>query len=794
MLAVIGGFGLAIHTIYFSFVAWSDDPVITTLDTITAPIDEVQFPTVTACADSQPDNWAFLENVLNNVALDCHSQEGCLKTKEVRDDFGYMLERIGTDFEEYLFIDHFNDSRKLVNDMLGLNIRNFDIVARAILEKTEKKEFKVIDLYGLPAKYFGMKGHAIGDFINHLNESERLSNIYNHGYSDSLLPTYCPTSTEACKNVSAMWKLTYTLATSPLKLGTFLNNMVHNHGFVSFDMKNKIKDVEKRFKLGQYSDVCKTMVKKEKDLHEYLITLAKSVGFEESEQVSLYELPALLSQATSIDNWPPVMNQLYLYTLCQKDYNTPDSDNSYYSNSGLTLDKFDLGGSCMVEWNKFFGGKNICFENCLGNSKCLFYIGYATHPCENTDNNFTCCNKWTNTLGNNLEAILKVMRLTYHGKSGFDLKSLIKEPKNQLRYSLVPNIKREVNTHTLLPWCNFEKFGSEKLNHFDIDSCTLFEPVFSDFGLCHSFNPKPVLDLLQPSYFKDAFGNTFADDLLNNQTIYYGTKSGHTMDFYLLGTNHNYNDLEEDGEFFESFASKFLLSVSNKDEYFNMKTMGHKIRAGYHAFWKVHVMETVPSDDIRKIPPEKRNCKFEDETEGLKLFNSYSQSACLFESRVKEAEMKCRCVPWYIPSSAKSKYQICDLFGNFCFNYIYDRARVGKGKCLPSCHQIQFSLDENVEKLPEELCENRQSIESNINLAIYDGSIYVKVQKLREYDKLHENYTFNEEKEIIRKCKNLVKNDLARVTVSFGSKRYVRAKISERASFNDMLGAFGMYK
>ena len=272
-----------------------------------------------------------------------------------------MFERIGTDFETYLYLDHFNDSHKLVNDMLGLNVRDFDIVARTILEKTENKEFNVRDLYGLPAKYIGMKGHAVGDFMNYLNESERLSpSHYNHGYMDSLLPIYCPTSTKACKNVSAMWKLTYTLAKSPLKLGTFLKNTVHNHEFVSFDMKNKIQDVEKRFKLGQYSDVCKTMVKKEKDLHEYLTALAKAVGFEESEQVSLYELPALLSQAASTDNWPPVMNQLFLYTLCQKDYDAPDSDYSYYTNTGLTLDKFNLGGSCIVEWNKYFGGKNVC--------------------------------------------------------------------------------------------------------------------------------------------------------------------------------------------------------------------------------------------------------------------------------------------------------------------------------------------------------------------------------------------------------------------------------------------------
>ena len=79
-------------------------------------------------------------------------------------------------------------------------------------------------------------------------------------------------------------------------------------------------------------------------------------------------------------------------------------------------------------------------------------------------------------------------------------------------------------------------------------------------------------------------------------------------------------------------------------------------------------------------------------------------------------------------------------------------------------------------------------------MCIHDGSIYFKIQKLREYfyDKLPENYTYNGDNEIIKLCKELVKNDLARVTVSFGSKRYVRAKISERASFNDKLGAFGM--
>ena len=122
-------------------------------------------------------------------------------------------------------------------------------------------------------------------------------------------------------------------------------------------MKSKVQDIAKRFSLGQYSDICKTMVKTEKDLQEYLTSLSKLVGFEVSESVSLYELPSLLAKDTNDNNWPPVMNQLFLYTLCERDDNIPDDEFSYYMSSGLTLDKFDLGGSCIEEWNRFFGGK-----------------------------------------------------------------------------------------------------------------------------------------------------------------------------------------------------------------------------------------------------------------------------------------------------------------------------------------------------------------------------------------------------------------------------------------------------
>ena len=40
------------------FLAWYDSPIVTVLETLTYPIEELPFPTVTVCPrDSNPDRW-----------------------------------------------------------------------------------------------------------------------------------------------------------------------------------------------------------------------------------------------------------------------------------------------------------------------------------------------------------------------------------------------------------------------------------------------------------------------------------------------------------------------------------------------------------------------------------------------------------------------------------------------------------------------------------------------------------------------------------------------------------------
>ena len=53
-----------------AFTQWSLDPVITTLETINAPIEDLQFPTVTVCDQKPADNWGPIEKVLNSLAFE----------------------------------------------------------------------------------------------------------------------------------------------------------------------------------------------------------------------------------------------------------------------------------------------------------------------------------------------------------------------------------------------------------------------------------------------------------------------------------------------------------------------------------------------------------------------------------------------------------------------------------------------------------------------------------------------------------------------------------------------------
>ena len=72
------------------------------MDSIAAPVIDIQFPTITVCQDENkpPDNWAPLELLLNNLAFECNENDiyphlpSCNKTTKIREDFKFLIELV----------------------------------------------------------------------------------------------------------------------------------------------------------------------------------------------------------------------------------------------------------------------------------------------------------------------------------------------------------------------------------------------------------------------------------------------------------------------------------------------------------------------------------------------------------------------------------------------------------------------------------------------------------------------------------------------------------------------------
>ena len=439
----------------------------------------------------------------------------------------------------------------------------------------------------------------------------------------------------------------------------------------------------------------------------------------------------------------------------------------------------------------------------------LLQLFLVKNPCETTEEEEKqCCNKWTKNIGNNLKSIMKVMRFANHrGRSSFDLESIIPNATNKLGYAL-ENLfwssgrTTKLDLTTMIPTCYMENIdeNTDMKQFFREKSCQLFQPVFTDLGMCHSFNPTPVLDLLKESYFTNSFYEAFKDDLMPNENLHMGTKSGDALHFYLIG-NYRHRQINiESTKSDKDFPTKFLFSLSSKDDYFGMKESRKIIRSGYKVTWNVQAMEIVPSDDLRDISIESRKCRFDDEINGLDFFKSYSQSACEFELKVRKGREVCNCVPWYIPSNSTSRHNICDVYGNFCFNQVQQQYQLSK-ECLPGCHQIQFTSYEVQEKLdPEVLCdpmrrtfENRLTDTFQTNTDQKVTSLLYEIQTLQDWilqnNKFNESYDLNKIKN--KACKRLLEKDLAEVVVKFERKKFIRTLTSKRVTFPDKLGAFG---
>ena len=152
----------------------------------------------------------------------------------------------------------------------------------------------------------------------------------------------------------------------------------------------------------------------------------------------------------------------------------------------------------------------------------------------------------------------------------------------------------------------------------------------------------------------------------------------------------------------------YRIGVTKQNTFFDQKISTHKLRPGFHTTVQVipKILET--SLDFDSLDLETRKCKLSHETKGFRLFKEYSRKGCEIECAARKASMYCQCLPWNYPNNF-TVFQMCDMFGGFCFNEIMSNEYYYKdcqSECIVDCKEISLSIWQSTVPLNiHELCK-----------------------------------------------------------------------------------------
>ena len=284
-----------------AFTQWSLDPVITTLETINAPIEDIQFPTVTVCDQKPADNWGPIEKFLNPLAFECYNpiSNSCKEsTKEIRKDFKFLIASIvegylelinGIDYKTLMEASRFKDEIDHYNQS-GI----IDIVAE-ILRQGKKEDLIVESI-----KQFATGNNVVpgpGMLPSSIITIKVIEDFFGANYTTD---TFLNCSSEVCQEYqkdAVRILIMMSLTREGIPFGSFITQFIHLKNYKSFGSC--------RHDLCGYGDInikCNILNEDEKILHEYFTILSKSFGFNDTELLSLYDLPGML--ADKIDYYP----------------------------------------------------------------------------------------------------------------------------------------------------------------------------------------------------------------------------------------------------------------------------------------------------------------------------------------------------------------------------------------------------------------------------------------------------------------------------------------------------------
>ena len=99
--------------------------------------------------------------------------------------------------------------------------------------------------------------------------------------------------------------------------------------------------------------------------------------------------------------------------------------------------------------------------------------------------------------------------------------------------------------------------------------------------------------------------------------------------------------------------TEISVSLHNPVEPADIRTNSFEIPLGYKTIVYITPKATEVDEDGKDLTEIQRNCRLNEDTGMLNIFNVYTKVGCLFECNLKHAVERCGCVPWNYPLDNK---------------------------------------------------------------------------------------------------------------------------------------------
>ncbi len=309
-----------------------------------------------------------------------------------------------------------------------------------------------------------------------------------------------------------------------------------------------------------------------------------------------------------------------------------------------------------------------------------------------------CC-KLEKAISSQRESVLKLMKYAVGPQTANIIdRSEIAEAISSANLFQYEMIKSKVKLESMKPaiiFCNYgnkfrKKYGKKGRRERD---CTLFKKTFTMDGIGYTFNAQPFWRMLKKTksnkaFFKQLHGiwsNT--GNSSTSTDVRYPERHGitYSLEIYLLMDDHT------------GMKSITLHDPSTVPDTQNEAIL---LRPG-----KLHQISLVPSTVITDqsaldLSPSKRECLGRSESEDLKVFRTYSQTACLLECQLRIAIDACNCSAWNYPVLDESVSYCSVGDSTTCFNErMADLLLPDQCFCPNDCSTVQYTISNAIQPI-----------------------------------------------------------------------------------------------